>query len=187
MKLSFSSLSYLNMHKMLIGQTSLTWNSQTAKPADVYLKSSPHSLQLDWTPVICSYTIHSIYCTYTVSSFTPDTSFTSFCFFFFKTCKNFEIGTYWKHLCSLALNKYSAGFTAATCSLKYSLLFAGGERRLLLPGANVIWLHWHQFVTIWCWWFEISKSSTSQWCFCKCGCKICQSRTWWRNKVQFLH
>lgn len=185
MKLSFSSLSYLNMHKMLTDFTYLKLsNCKTCRRVLEILSTQP-PIRLDPT-VICSYTIHSIYCTYTVSSFTPDTSFTSFCFFFFKTCKNFEIGTYWKHLCSLALNKYSAGFTAATCSLKYSLLFAGGERRLLLPGANVIWLHWHQFVTIWCWWFEMSKSSTSQWCFCKCGCKICQSRTWWRNKVQFL-
>lgn len=51
----FSSLNYLNMHKSLVGRTSLTWNSQTAKPADVHLKSCPHSLQLDWTPRLSAF------------------------------------------------------------------------------------------------------------------------------------
>lgn len=137
-------LSELSEHAQKPRRTDFTYlklsNCETCRRAPEILSTQP-PIRLDPT-VVCIYRINSIYSTYTVSRFRPATSFTSFCFFFFRTCKNFEIGTYWKHLCST--------------NMLFEILssFAGGGRRLLLRGANVIWLHWHQFVTIWCWWFE---------------------------------
>lgn len=112
-------LSELSEHAQKPRRTDFTYlklsNCETCRGAPEILSTQP-PIRLDPT-VICIYRINSIYSIYTVSSFRPAASFTSFCFFFFRTCNNFKIGTYWKHLCS----------TAPRCSLKYSLLLQEGK------------------------------------------------------------